>query len=131
MAELKSRSTPWVYLREFGSAMVLYTAVVMTTASARGHVQPDALAVAVELTPVIPLALAFWAIVRQYARFDELKKRIQSEAFALGAMFTGLGMTVYGFLENAGAPPLPTIWVAPIMIGLWGLSLPVVRWRYR
>ena len=122
---------PWAYFREFGVAMTLYVVVIVSSVSVRGSIDSRPLAIAVEMAPVIPLGLAFWAIMRQYGRFDELMKRIQSEAFALGAILTGFGYMIYGFAENAGAPALPNIWVGVSLLAAWGLCLPVVMRRYR
>jgi len=119
------------YYLELGGAFALYAAVLAVTVSQRGAITDPPLAAAVEMAPVLPLILVFWAILRQYGRFDELYKRIHAEAFALGAMILGWGATVWGFAENAGMPPLPTIWIGPGLIAFWGLCLPLVVRRYK
>ncbi|WP_371396274.1 hypothetical protein [Fretibacter rubidus] len=114
------------YTLEFGGAMVAYVGVLMGVIATRPHTGTEW----VEVLPAIPLLLGFWAIIRQYRRMDEFYKRIHAQAFALGAMILGLIVTIWGFAENAGVPALPTIWVGPALIALWGLCLPIVIRRY-
>lgn len=116
------------YFIEFGSAMAAYVVILMVVVSTRPH---EGSLAWIELLPTLPLFLAFWAIIRQYKRCDEFYQRVHSEAFALGALILGLGVMVWGFAENAGLPELPTIWIAPALIALWGLSLPLVSRRYK
>ena len=114
------------YTLEFGGAMLGYMAVLIGVIATRPHTDMPW----VEVLPAVPLILAFWAIIRQYGRMDEFYKRIHAQAFALGAMILGLVVTIWGFAENAGVPALPTIWVAPGLIALWGVCLPIVIRRY-
>ena len=123
--------TSWPYFREFGGAMVLYTITIAVSSMLRGDISHRGLAIAIELSPIIPVFLAFWAIIRQIKRMDELQRRIQSEAFALAGILLSLAMMVYGFAENVGAPQLPVIWVTPILIGLWGICMPIISRRYQ
>lgn len=126
----QTANTAWgpmrAYALEFGGAMVAYTAVLMGVVTTRPHTGAEW----IEVLPAIPLILGFWAIIRQYRRMDEFYKRIHAQAFALGAMILGLIVTIWGFAENAGVPALPTIWIAPGLIALWGLCLPIVIRRY-
>ena len=114
------------YIGEFGGAMLAYLGTLAAVVITGPHTENPW----IEVLPALPLILSFWAIIRQYRRMDEFYKRIHSEAFALGAMILGLMVTVWGFAENAGVPPLPTIWIGPALIGLWGVCLPIVIRRY-
>lgn len=116
------------YFIEFGGSMLLYTVTLIGVIATRPH--EGALAL-LELLPAVALLLGFWAIIRQYRRMDEFYQRLHSESFALGALLLGLGVMIWGFGENAGWPPLPTVWIAPALIGLWGLCLPLVMRRYK
>ena len=120
------------YGQEFGGAMIGYIgiliAVVATRPEGTSHV---GIARIIEILPAIPLIFAFWAIIRQFNRGDEFYKRIHAEAFALGALTWGLFIMIWGFAENAGAPVLPTMFIAPGLIALWGLSLPIIMRRYK
>lgn len=115
------------YFIEFGGSMVLYVIVLGGVVATR----PEGGWGLLELLPTIPVLLGFWAIIRQYRRMDEFYQRIHSEAFALGALVLGLGALIWGFGENAGWPAIPTIWVGPALVGLWGACLPIVSRRYK
>ncbi len=115
------------YFIEFGGSMILYVIVLSGVVATR----PESGWGVWELLPTIPLLLGFWAIIRQYRRMDEYFQRIHSEAFALGALILGLAAIIWGFGENAGWPALPTIWVTPALVGLWGICLPLVSRRYK
>jgi len=115
------------YFIEFGGSMALYVIVLSGVVATR----PEAGWGVLELLPTLPLLLGFWAIIRQYGRMDEFYQRIHSEAFALGALILGLAAIIWGFGENAGWPALPTIWITPALVGLWGLCLPLILRRYK
>ena len=116
------------YMIEFGSAMASYMGVLIGVVASRPH---EGAATYLELLPAIPLFFALWAILRQYKRFDEFYQRVHSEAFALGALILGAGIMVWGFAENAGFPELSTMWIAPALLMLWGLCLPITLRRYK
>lgn len=122
----KSKPNIGAYLGEFGGAMFAYMGTLMGVVASRPHEGRAWM----ELLPIIPLLLAFVAIIRQYRRMDEFYQRIHAQAFALGAMIVGVGIMIWGFAENAGAPALSTMWIAPAMLGAWGLCLPLVMRRY-
>lgn len=122
---------PWRYLGELAGAFGAYAGVLFATLPRLEEAEPGIMKTVIALAPVLPLILVFWALIRQYNRLDERMKRISAEAFSLGAMVLGWGLTLWGFGVNAGWPELPTIWVAPAMIGLWGLSMPIVTRKYR
>lgn len=119
------------YLLEFGSAMAIYVVVLFAAIPLRDGAATDATRLTWALAPVLPLVFVFLAIIRQYNRSDELQQRMHSEAFALGAIILGFGVTIWGFAETAGYAALPTILVAPALIGLWGICLPFVMRKYR
>lgn len=127
----KTRPVTWRYGVELGGAFVIYALVLIGTIPLRDAADTGLAKSLLAIAPVLPLVLVFWAILRQYARFDELMKRINAEAFALGAMLVGWAMTLWGFGENAGWPALPLIWVGPALMGAWGLCLPIVIRRYK
>lgn len=120
------------YALEFGGAMMAYIgvlcAVVFTRPGDTGHQGKTAV---IELLPAIPLLLAFWAIIRHFRRMDEFYQRVHAEAFALGALTWGLFIMIWGFAENAGAPVLSSMFMAPGLIALWGLCTPIVLRRYK
>ena len=125
------KSAGRTYLKEFGGAMLAYT-IVLPISIALINAHPHAAWRApVALTPIVPAALALWAFVRQMRRLDELQRRIQFEALAISFGATALLTFSYGFLENAGFPHISLIWILPLMVALWGVSLAVSSLRYR
>ena len=127
----RTRPVTWRYGVELGGAFAIYALVLFLTIPARDAAEPGLAKSALALAPILPLIFVFGAILRQYARFDELMKRINAEAFALGAMLVGWGMTIWGFGVTAGWPALPLIWIGPALMGAWGLCLPIVLRRYK
>ena len=119
------------YLIEFSGAMTLYMMVLFATIGRVDDAEPGLTKLALALAPVVPLGLAFWAIMRQYNRGDELMKRMAREAFAMGAMIFGWIIIIWGFAEIGGAPRIPMIFVGPLLLGLWGLCTPIVLRRYK
>lgn len=83
------------------------------------------------LIPMIPLAFAVRAFLRFFQRLDELQKRIQLEALALSFGITWLVTMSYGLLEYAGFPALGWMWVPPIMMVLWDISVHIASRRYQ
>ncbi len=125
------KSAGWTYLKEFGGAMLAYT-IVLPISIALINAHPHAAWRApVALAPIVPAAFALWAFVRQVRRLDELQRRIQFEALAISFGATGLLTFSYGFLEYVGFPHINLIWVLPLMVALWGVSLVVSSLRYR
>lgn len=115
------------YFLELGGSMVIYTVILWGLVLTR----PENGWGLWELLPIVPLFLAFWAIIRQYKRCDEFYQRVHSEAFALGALIMVVLASFWGFGENAGFPAIPLIFVGPAMIALWGLCLPLTLRRYK
>ncbi|MDL5155949.1 hypothetical protein [Actinomycetospora termitidis] len=119
------------YLTEFGTAMAAYVVVVVISgAVVRAH--PDAgWRYVVAVTPLVPAVLATVVVLRHVGRLDELERRIQLEALAFAALLTGLATFTWGFVELAGAPAMPLVWVLPMLVALWGVGQAVARRRYR
>jgi hypothetical protein len=80
--------------------------------------------------PVVPAAFAMWAAIRYFRGLDELQRRIQFEGLAFSFLATCLIALSWGFLQNAGLPHADVIWVAPLLIGLWGVGTCVAKLRY-
>jgi fatty acid desaturase len=69
--------------------------------------------------------------MRAFRRSDEMHKRIITDAFAMAAIIFGWLLVIWGFAENGGAPHIPMVFIAPLLVGIWGLCIPVVLRRYR
>jgi len=120
------------YYVELGSSMLAYIGTLMYVVGTR----PDGAEERnvhrlIEVLPIIPLIFVFWVIIRQFRRCDEYYQRIHAEAFSLGAMVWALIIMVWAFAENAGAPPLQIMFIAPGLIAAWGLCLPIIIRRYK
>lgn len=109
-----------------GYAVALVIAVVATQSAA-----PAALRYAAALLPVLPIGYGMLAYMRFLRGIDELQRRIQLDGLAFAVGGTGLLTVAWGFLELAGAPHLPAIWVFPTLIWLWGLGTALATRRYQ
>ncbi|HCR72717.1 MAG TPA: hypothetical protein DIW23_14835 [Anaerolineae bacterium] len=112
------------YFKEFGIAMGTYVvAVIVSTTILNNFEFPKFAQIVITLIPVVPTIFVVVAILRALRESDELQQRIQLQAVTFSAITTGLITFSYGFLENVGFPPFPSIWILPIMFMLWGISL--------
>jgi hypothetical protein len=119
------------YGKEFGSSMAAYTVMVPVSIwLLKGH-EHSPLRYVFAVLPVIPSAFAMWAAIRFFRGLDELQRRIQFEGIAFSFLGTCLLTLTWGFLQNAGLPPADVIWVAPLLIMLWGLGLGIASRRYQ
>lgn len=119
------------YLKEFGAAMLAYTVLLpLSLFLIQGHATTP-WRIPLALLPVVPVALAFWAILRAVARMDELQRRIQFEALVVAVGGAVLLTFAYGTLQNVGLPPLNLMFITPLLVALWGLGLALASWRYR
>jgi hypothetical protein len=87
--------------------------------------------VPVAVAPVLPIAFIVTNSVRRVRNMDELAQRkyLEAGAFAYPAMAV-LSIT-YGFLQNAGLPPVNWMYVGVAMILLFGLGQMLAWHRYR
>jgi hypothetical protein len=118
------------YVREFFTAMAAYVVAVLVTVKLTPSVDP-VLRVPFVLIPLIPSAFALRAYLRYLGRMDELGRKIQLEALAIGFGAAGMLTFAYGFLENAGFPQLSYVFVFPLMIFLWGIGGAIATRRYQ
>jgi len=112
-----------LYMIRFGGSMVAYMLVLIGSVSWLGANETGPLVRGiVAVLPVLPGLAALWAVIVFYRSLDEFKQRILAEAMIVSALLLGFGSFAYGFLEGAlGLPAIPTIWIFPALIGLWGL----------
>ena len=118
------------YLKEFIPAMAAYVIVVYVSVWLLKHHEHSALRFLLAVLPVVPAAFAMWAAIRYFRGLDELQRRIQFEGLAFSFLATCLIALSWGFLQNAGLPHADVIWVAPLLIGLWGVGTCVAKRRY-
>lgn len=119
------------YAKEFGGAMLAYSLLLpLSIVLIQAH--PTApWRIPVALVPVVPVALAFWAVLRGVARLDELQRRIQFEALVVAVGSTVVLTFGYGTLQNVGLPPLNLMYITPVLVVLWSAGLVLARQRYR
>lgn len=119
------------YLREFLPAMVAYAVMVIASVWLLKHQVYPQLKIVFALLPVIPALFAMWAAIRYFRGLDELQRRIQFEGLAFSFLATCVLALTWGFLQNAGLPHADVIWVAPVLVGLWGVGACVAKLRYQ
>jgi hypothetical protein len=120
------------YYKEFGIAMGFYVvAVIASTMILSNFEFPRIAQIILTLIPVVPTIFVVISIMRALRDSDELQQRIQLQAVTFSAITTGLITFSYGFLENIGFPPFPSIWILPMMFFLWGISLGFLWKKYQ
>ena len=118
------------YLKEFIPAMAAYVIVTFASVWLLKRNEHSPLRFLLAVVPVVPAAFAMWAAIRYFRGLDELQRRIQFEGLAFSFLATCLIALSWGFLQNAGLPHADVIWVAPLLIGLWGVGTCVAKRRY-
>ncbi len=118
-------------LREFLPAMAVYGFMVPASIWLLKRHEHSSLRFLFAILPVIPSTFAMWAAIRYFRSLDELQRRIQFEGLAFSFLATCLIALTWGFLQNAGLPHADVIWVAPVLIGLWGVGAAIANRRYQ
>jgi hypothetical protein len=119
------------YLKEFGSSMAAYVVIVFVSVWLVKHRVHSPARYLLAVLPVVPAAFAMWAAIRYFRGLDELQRRIQVEGLAFSFLTTCLIALSWGFLQIAGLPPFDVIWIAPLLVFLWGIGTCVARRRYQ
>lgn len=128
---MNARTKSSLYFKELGAALLLYTLVLVAALTLARGMAPGAGQTALLLSPMLPFALALWAVVRQIRRSDEFIRKTTLEHIAIAAAATAGWTFTYGFLENAGYPRLSMFTVWPVMGGVWGLLAMADNLRHR
>jgi hypothetical protein len=118
------------YTARFTVSIVLYAIFLAGSLIAMKWVEPLWARALLAVLPVVPVSFAFSAIIDGIRVQDEFQQRINLEAAVFSLVGTGLATFTYGFLENAGFPPIGLIWVLPLSIALWGIGGALARRRY-
>jgi hypothetical protein len=120
------------YLKEFGIAMSVYVITVITSVNTLTQFEfPQVIKAVIALTPLIPTIFVIIAIMRGLRDSDELQQKIQFNAIIFSAVTTAFITFGYGFLEGIDFPKFPTIWVLPMMFGLWGIGVGYFSGKYQ
>ena len=121
------------YLIRFIMGMVGYSILLPLSliVVGDGRVEQPWLAVLVALLPIAPFVNAMTALMHNVREQDELQRRIHLEAVLVTTLLTGAVTFSYGLLEASElVPPLPTVFIAPFMIAVWGITHTVISRRY-
>ena len=119
------------YLKEFGGSMAAYAVLVPVSIWLLRRCIGSPWRYPIALLPVIPAAFAMWAVIRGFRDLDELQRRIHFEAVVFSFLATCMLTLTWGFLQNAGLPQVDVLWVAPLLIVLWGLGLCMAHGKYQ
>lgn len=119
------------YAKEFGSSMAAYCVSVPISIWLLKGNEHSAWRYLFAVLPVLPSVFAVWAAIRFFRSLDELQRRVQFEGIAFSFLATCLLTLTWGFLQNAGLPQADVIWVAPLLIGLWGIGVGLAGRRYQ
>ncbi len=114
------------YHWELGGSLLLYGVVLFGSIALARTMEPGLARTALLLSPMVPVALAIWVIVRQFRRMDEFIRLRSLENIGIAFAVTAGWTFTYGFLENAGFPKLTMFWVWPVMGAVWA-TLSIVR----
>jgi hypothetical protein len=118
---MRERDATRKYLLELASSMALYIVVLYFSLTIARKLDPGVMRTVLMLSPMIPIGLALWAVLRQLRRSDEFQRLRSLEALAIaGGITAGFSLT-YGFLEGAGYPKLGMFVVWMVFCGSWGV----------
>ena len=87
--------------------------------------------IAIVLVPTIPGIWFLVSLGRAIASLDELQRRIQMEAIAIGFGISAMVALTYGVLGMVGVPQAGWIYVPVVMVFGWFLGKLWTLWRYR
>jgi uncharacterized membrane protein len=122
------------YLVEFWVAMGAYVVVIAVSRRLlEGPLRGAGpwVQVLVAVSPVVPVAMLFAAVVRLILHTDEMQRRVYIESLAAAGGATALLAVTYGLIESERFPHLSAWWTWGVFGVAWIISTFVVRRRYR
>lgn len=121
------------YMRSMAISGALYVALVIAGALTMREFDPPQWArIVLAVLPIVPVAMMLRAILTFINSVDEFQRRMQMEAVLITAGVTAFGSFAYSFLEEwADFPRVSIMWVLPAMMVIWGVTLAIVRMRYK
>jgi len=120
-----------VYLRELSASLVLYLLVLFSVTWLLKGMPASPLKTALALSPALPVALMFVAIIRHFQRMDEYMRGWLLENVAIAGGITGMFSITYGFLEGIDFPRLSMFVVWSIFMGSAGIIGCLRKWLER
>jgi hypothetical protein len=83
------------------------------------------------ILPVLPLLFTAIAIIRAVSEFDEMWRKIITEALAFSAIATGFTCFSYLFIRDMGAPEFRAEWPFYMMWAYYGIGTMLSARRYQ
>jgi len=120
---------PRRYFIEFNAAMLLYIAAAVGRKFVIHYVGDPTLKTLILISPIVPVLLTAWAVVRFYKRMDEYHRLQLLEALAVSAGVTAVVSASWSFLEDAGFPHLQMIDALMVMMLTWGAVALYMGWK--
>lgn len=132
------RSAGGIHLMEYSPRVVRYLVIsgLLFFASLLASIylldrqSANGFSLIVALIPALFAAFFILALGYAISTLDELQRRIQVEAIAIGFGITVLIALTIGLLGLAGMPQPDWLLMMPIMVGGWLLGKLWIRWRY-
>jgi hypothetical protein len=133
------RYMPQIHLMEYPREVVLrlvlsgvvFLFVLLVAIYLLENEPRDTFSMVIAFAPAIPGLFFFVFMADAISRLDELQRRIQVEAIAIGFGISLLLTMVYGLLGLAGLPQASWLYVSFIMIFSWLVGKLWIRWKYR
>lgn len=120
---------PRRYFVEFNGAMLLYIAAVIGRVYAAPLVSDQTLKTLIILSPILPVFLAAFAVLRFYRGIDEYHRLQILESLAIAAGAAGVITISWSFLEDVGFPHLSIAYAWPIIAAVWGIVALYLGWK--
>lgn len=121
--------TPRRYFVEFNAAVVLYVGAVILRGEMAPTIADPVLRVMLLVSPIIPVLLAAFAVVRFYRGLDEYHRLQVLESLAIAAGVAGVAATSWTFLEDLGLPHLSIAYTWPLIAVAWGVVALYLGWK--
>ncbi len=83
------------------------------------------------LVAILPTIFLIYAVGSAIASLDEMQRRMQTEAIAIGFAGTASFVAVIALLGLGGVPPPNWYWLILVMAVMWLLGKLWTMWRYR
>ena len=123
------RQVPRRYFIEFNTALALYIAATIGREYVAHQTGDPTLRTLILVSPILPVLLAAWAVVRFYRGIDEYHRLQILEALAIAAGATGIIAVSWGFLQDVGFPKLSLSVAWPIIALVWAAVALYLGWK--
>lgn len=118
-------------LRRLILAVGFFLIMLLASIELEGYLTTQPLRIALALAPALGFALVVFALGTALASLDELQRRIQTEAIAIGFGLTGIVVVTVGLLDDVGLEQPDWIYVVFPMVFGWGMGKLWTMWKYR